>query len=50
MVRLVMAGLILDMKNLFLEFRAPKLKPMKADKGMQGDNIFNWEIAIDLPS
>ncbi len=40
-VRLVMAGLILDTKNLFLELRAPKLKPMKPDKGMQGVSIFN---------
>ena len=41
-VRLVIAGLMLDIKNLFLEFRAPKLKPIKADKGIQGVKIFNW--------
>ena len=41
-VKLVKAGLMLDMKNLFRELRAPKLKPMKADKGMQGLKIFNW--------
>jgi len=41
-VMLVMAGLILDKKNLRREFKAPKLKPMKPDKGMQGVSIFNW--------
>ena len=41
-VRLVKAGLMLDMKNLLRELRAPKLKPIKADKGMQGVKIFNW--------
>ena len=40
-MRLVNAGLMLDIKNLFLELRAPKLKPKKADKGMQGVRIFN---------
>ena len=49
-IRLVKAGLMLDMKNLFLELRAPKLKPIKADKGMQGVRIFNWKAAIDLDS
>ena len=39
--RLVKAGLMLDMKNLLRELRAPKLKPIKADKGMQGVKIFN---------
>ena len=33
---------MLDMKNLLRELRAPKLKPIKADKGMQGVKIFNW--------
>ena len=41
-VTLVIAGLILDKKNFLWEFRAPKLKPMKPDKGMQGVSIFNW--------
>ena len=41
-IRLVKAGLMLDIKNLFLELRAPKLKPIKADKGIQGVRIFNW--------
>ena len=49
-VKLVMAGLILDKKNLLLEFKAPKLKPMKPDKGMQGVSILNWYVAIDLAS
>ena len=40
-VRLVNAGLMLDMKNLLREFRAPKLKPINADKGMHGVSIFN---------
>ena len=40
--RLVKAGLILDRKNLLRELRAPKLKPIKADNGMQGVKIFNW--------
>jgi len=37
-----MAGLILDKKNFLREFKAPKLKPMKPDKGIQGVSIFNW--------
>ena len=41
-VRLVMAGLILDKKNFLLEFKAPKLKPMKPDKGIQGVRILSW--------
>ena len=41
-VRLVKAGLMLDMKNLLRELRAPKLKPIKADKVMQGGKIFSW--------
>ena len=41
-VTLVIAGLILDKKNLLREFKAPKLKPMKPDKGIQGVSIFNW--------
>ena len=40
-VRLVKAGLMLDMKNLFLEFKAPKLKPIKAERGIQGVRILN---------
>ena len=40
-VRLVIAGLILDMKNLFLEFRAPKLKPIKPQRGIQGLRTFS---------
>ncbi len=40
-VRLVMAGLILDKKNFLLEFKAPKLKPMKPDKGIQGVSSLN---------
>jgi len=38
---LMMAGLILEIKNLFLELRAPKLKPIKPDKGIQGVSILN---------
>jgi len=41
-VTLVIAGLILDKKNFLCEFKAPKLKPMKPDRGMQGVSIFNW--------
>ena len=41
-VMLVIAGLILDKKNFLWEFKAPKLKPMKPDKGMQGVSICNW--------
>ena len=41
-VRLVIAGLILDKKNFLREFKAPKLKPMKPDKGMHGVRICNW--------
>jgi len=41
-VKLVIAGLILDKKNFLWEFKAPKLKPMKPDKGIQGVSIFNW--------
>jgi len=40
-VTLMIAGLIVEVKNLFLEFRAPKLKPIKPDKGIQGVSIFN---------
>ena len=32
-ITLMMAGLTLEIKNLFLELRAPKLKPIKPDKG-----------------
>ena len=49
-VKLIIAGLTLDIKNLFLELRAPKLKPIKADKGIQGVRILNWRVAIDLAS
>ena len=49
-IKLVKAGLMLEMKNLFLELRAPKLKPIKADNGMQGVRIFNWYVAMDLDS
>ena len=41
-VKLVIAGLILDKKNFFREFKAPKLKPMKPDNGIHGVSIFNW--------
>ena len=41
-VILVIAGLILDRKNFLWEFKAPKLKPMNPDKGIQGVSIFNW--------
>ena len=41
---------MLDMKNLFLELRAPKLKPIKAERGIQGVRIFNWKVATDLAS
>ena len=41
-VTLVIAGLILDKKNFLREFKAPKLKPMKPDKGIQGVSILNW--------
>ena len=50
MVRLVIAGLILDKKNFLWEFKAPKLKPINPDKGIQGVSIFNWKVAIDLAS
>ncbi len=46
-VTLVIAGLILDKKNFLLEFKAPKLKPMNPDKGIQGVSIFNCEESID---
>ena len=46
-VRLVIAGLILDKKNFLLEFKAPKLKPMNPDKGIQGVSIINFSD-IDL--
>ncbi len=49
-VTLVIAGLILDKKNFLWEFKAPKLKPMKPDNGIHGASIFNWYVAIDLPS
>ena len=49
-MRLVMAGLMLDIKNLFLEFKAPKLNPIKAERGIQGVKILNWQDAIDLAS
>ena len=32
----------LNKKNFLWEFKAPKLKPMKPDKGMQGVSICNW--------
>ena len=38
------------MKNLLRELRAPKLKPIKADNGIQGVKIFNWYVATDLDS
>ena len=41
-VTLVIAGLILDKKNFLWEFKAPKLKPINPDKGIQGVSIFNW--------
>ena len=41
-IRLVMAGLMLDIKNLFLEFKAPKLRPINAERGIQGVSILNW--------
>ena len=40
-VTLMIAGLILEIKNLFLELRAPKLKPIKPDNGIQGVSILN---------
>ena len=40
-VTLVIAGLILDKKNFPWEFKAPKLKPMKPDKGIHGVSICN---------
>ena len=49
-VTLTIAGLTLDIKNLFLELSAPKLNPIKPDKGMQGVSILNWEVAIDFAS
>ena len=36
-VKLVIAGLILDKKNFLWEFKAPKLKPINPDKGIQGE-------------
>ena len=41
-IKLVKAGLMLDIKNLLRELRAPKLKPINADKGIHGVSIFNW--------
>ena len=41
---------MLDMKNLFLEFKAPKLNPIKAERGIQGLRILNWKDAISLVS
>ena len=41
-VMLVIAGLILDKKNFLWEFKAPKLKPIKPDNGIQGVSILNW--------
>ena len=38
---LIIEGLKLDMKNLFLEFKAPKLKPINAENGIQRERIFN---------
>ena len=49
-VMLMIAGLKLEIKNLFLELRAPKLKPIKPDKGIQGVSILNWKIAIVFAS
>ena len=49
-VMLMIAGLILEIKYLFLELRAPKLKPIKPDKGIQGVSILNWKVAIDFAS
>ena len=49
-VKLIIAGLTLDIKNLFLELSAPKLKPIKPDKGIQGVRILNCRVAIDLAS
>ena len=46
----MIAGLIVEVKNLFLELRAPKLKPIKPDKGIQGVRILNWKVAIDFAS
>ena len=40
-VTLMIAGLIVEVKNLFLEFRAPKLKPIKPDNGIHGVSILN---------
>ena len=44
-VKLVMAGLKLDKKNFFREFKAPKLKPMNPDNGIQGVSILigKWQ-------
>ena len=39
-------GLKLERKNLFLEFNAPQLRPIKAESGIQGERIFNWVAAI----
>ena len=33
---------MLDIKNLFLEFKAPKLNPKKAERGIQGVRILSW--------
>ena len=44
--KLIIDGLKLDRKNLFLEFKTPKLSPINADSGMHGDSIRNWRTAI----
>ena len=41
---------MLDIKNLFLEFKAPKLNPIKAERGIQGVRILSWLVAIVLAS
>ena len=38
---LIIEGLRLDKKNLFFEFRAPKLNPINPERGTQGDKILN---------
>ena len=41
---------MLDIKNLFLELRAPKLNPINAERGIHGVRIFNCLAAIDFAS
>ena len=45
-----MKGLSMIQKTYFYLKRAPKLKPINPDKGMQGVKIFSCLIAMSLAS